>query len=48
MQKAQLLKCFTIFIGFIVALFFCTFQPLIAQYQPLLPDETIKCIINQV
>ncbi len=42
MQKARLLKRFTIFISLIVALFFCTFQLLIAQHQPLLPDETIK------
>ena len=48
MQKSRILKRFTIFISLIAALFFCTFQPLNAQHQPLLPDETIKCIINQV
>jgi hypothetical protein len=41
-------KFFAIFFSFFLLLFFCAIQPLSAQHQPLLPDKTIKCIINQV
>jgi aminopeptidase YwaD len=47
MHKMQL-KFFAVFFSLFVALFFCTIQPLSAQHQPLLADETITCIINQV